>query len=377
MNSSHKSTFKLSLIALLVTCGVCRAAQISVGIEHDMSKPTYGLHGQSSSSVTYDDKNGLNLKGAINDILGPPIKIANGFSNMISGGNMAGIGSSLKSGGAVLGIDAKMLEAAGGANLMKGGFLLGGSAAKTGLATALHGLPGKKISSIIEMPVKVMALKDLGIGKTLAGLGKVKGAEALAAKTKGDTMIREGEALKAQGMNQVLQGATEGMQNIGNFVQQTSGNAATAIKLLPIVLDLPMQDQQQQQQQVQQDTKTGRQQTTTDFYNHHPLVGGSLFGGLSSMLTGGNDPLTSLLTGNVYQANNNNYNRNPFSLFGLPSSHGYAAVLNTTNPLTNLLMNPAMNPFLLPLTGGLSNNLANGGPLAQSVSAKLPPQQAA
>lgn len=361
---THKSFIiniesKILIISLfiVVNCNsIIQATQLSVGIEHDLSKPTYGLHGPSSSQLSYDDKNGINLKGTINDLLGPPIKIANGFNNMISGSKMAGVGNSLKSGGAVLGIDAKLLEAYGGSHLLKGGLLMGGAAAKTGLATAIGGLPGKKISSIIEVPVKVVAMKDLAYGKAMTGLGKMKAAEAVASKTKGENMIKEGEQLKSQGINQMVQGATEGLQNLGNMVQQTSGNAATAFKLLPIILDLPMGQEPQQQQQIDT-TKTSQQHMDSPHLTNNAgaLTGGSLFGGLTSLIPGlANDPLLG--------------NRSPMAnLFSGQNPHNsYAAVLNSTNPLTNLLMNPSMNPFILPL-GSIS-----GGPLGQALSGKQP-----
>lgn len=351
----------LVLLLTSYTCLLTNAAQVSVGIQNDLSKPTYGMLSPSTSSVTYDEKNGLNVKGAISDILGPPIRIANGFGNMIEGSKLAGVGTSLKSGGALLGIDAKLLEAAGGANLLKGGLLLGGAAAKTGAATVLGGLPGKKISSIIEMPVKVIAMKDLATGKALAGLGKVKGTEAVLAKTKGAAMIKEGDALKAQGLNQVIQGATEGLQNFGNIVQQTAGNAATAIKVMPLVFDLPIGQEQQHIEQQTEKTSQQQYESTPHQLSGAPAsyTGGSLFGGLSSLLPGlsGGDPLLSAITGGT----SGTQNKSPFNLFGSQNHNGYAAVLNSNNPLTNLLMNQNANPFLYPIMGG---------PLAQSLLGK-------
>lgn len=355
----------LVAVVLLIDCGLtCVLAkpanpQISVHTDHDMSRPTYGLAGQSSSALTYDEKNGLNLKGNINDILGPPIKIVNGLSQMLTGSSMAGAGSGLKTGGAMLGIDAKLLEAAGGTHLVKGGLLLGGAMGKTALATALGGLPGKKISSIIEMPVKVIALKDLATGKVLAGMGKVKGVEALATKAKGASLIKEGDALKAQGYNQVMQGANEGLTNLNNMFQQTAGNAATAFKLLPIILDLPTGQQEQQGATKQQSEQRADQSGAA-----HPISGGSLFGGLTSLLApnggGSSDTFVQMFTGGQ--------NRSPFNLFGGQNTNhngGYAALLNNTNPLANLLMNPNLNPFLYPIGGGpLSQSIVNRQPSA-------------
>lgn len=337
-------------------CQLAVAAQVKVGIDHDMTKPTYGLQGTSSSQVTYDDRNGLNMRGTINDLLGPPIKIANGFSNMFQGSSMSGLGSNLKTNGAVVGFDSKLLEAAGGASLLKGGLLLGGAAAKTGAATVLKGLPGKKIASIIEMPVKVVALKDIAAGKALMGLGNAKSGEAQESNQRGDEMVRKGDALKQQGMQQVLQGASEGMQNINNIVQQTAGNAASAIRLLPIMLDMHDHNQQQHPVETQQLEATKGQQRleSTPHQLQRPITGGSFFGGLGSLLptlpadgpysTTGNDPVIGSPFGGIFGGlggHNNMYGNNRF-----------AAVLNATNPLTNLLMNPSLNPFLIPINGG-------------------------
>lgn len=357
--------------------------QVSIGIQHDMSKPTYGLQQPTSSQIQYDDKTGLSLKGTIGELLGPPIKIANGFGNIIHGGNMAGIGNSLKSGGALLGLDAKVLEAAGGAHLLKGGLLMGGAAAKHAAAGAIAGPTGQKISSIIEVPVKVVAVKDLASGKVLHGLGQMKQAEAQAIDTKGQTLVRDGNALKSQGLNQIIQGTQEGVQNIGNLVSKTSENVNSAIKYLPLIMEM------QSMQQQHTDTTKGGQYAQQE--EHRPqqshlkstphqmgggsgssgLTGGSLFGGLGSLMPGfsSNDPLglIALTGGNganigTYQSGSN---RNPFgSLFGASGPNPtYAAVMNSTNPLTNLLMNPGMNPFLLPIAGG---------PLSQSLAFKQP-----
>lgn len=336
-------------------------AQVSMSVDHDMSKPTFGLQGRSSSSLSYDDKNGLSLHGTIADLLGPPIKIANGFNNIVQGGNMAGIGNSLRSGGALLGIDAKLLEAAGGAKLAKGGLLLNGAAAKSNAVGNVAGPTGEKISNIIEFPVKVVAVKDLAAGKALNGLGQVKQAQAQAVDTKGQTLISQGTALKSKGMNQVVQGAQEGVQNIGNMVQKTSENIATAYKFLPLIVDLQTTNPpvQQQQQQLQLESKPhqlsmaiggggGQQQQ-----QQQQPSGGSLFGGLSSLLMpglGSHDPLgLSALTSTTGQGSPMN-NRHQFgSLFGANGPNpSYAAVLNASSPLTSLLLNPMASPFLFP-----------------------------
>lgn len=346
-------------LLLIVSNQLCFAAnQVSIGVESDLSKPTYGLHGQSSSQLSYNDQNGFKVNGALNDFLGPPIKIANGFGKMIAGSGIVGVGEKLKANGAVLGFDSKLFEAAGGADLLKGGILLGATGAKTAAATAFKGPAGKKISSIIEMPVKVVAMKDLATGKALAGMGKVKGAEALAMKAKGTKMVKEGEALKAQGLNQVLQGTNEGMQNIGNGFQQLAGNAATAVKFLPIMLDMPMQQQQILQQQ-QQDTKTsGRDAQSPEFQaNPNNLFGG--LPGLGSLIpglgTGSQDPFTAFTQSHAHQTS-------PMNLFGGNHANSYAAVLNSTSPLTNLLMNPGSG-ILYPILNG---------PLGQAISGKQP-----
>lgn len=362
MSTEESKMYRFIINSVLILT-ICRASfaenQVSVSVESDLSKPTYGLKGQSSSQVSYTDQNGFNMNGAINDVLGPPIKIANGFSKYVAGSGLTGVGEKLKVNGAVLGFDSKLLEAAGGANLLKGGLLLGKTGLKNAGALALKGPVGKKISSIIEMPVKVVAMKDLATGKALAGMGKVKGVKALAMKAKGTKMVKEGEVLKAQGLKQVLQGANEGIQNIGDGFQQMAGNAATAIKLLPIILDMPMQEQQQQQQtqqiqqtqqtQQQQDTKTPDQYTQSTSLQQSPS---NLFGGFGSLL-GGNtqDPFNALT-----------HQPSPFNLFGGNHANSYAAVLDNANPLTNLLMNPGSS-ILYPIMGG---------PLGQSVSSKSP-----
>lgn len=350
---------KLTLAGLLLLVGNSLAGvQFSVGVESDMSRPTFGLQGPSSSYMSYDEKNGLNMKGTVNDILGPPIKIANGFNQMFKGSSMSGIGSSLQANGAVLNLDSKLLEAAGGASMLKGGLLLGGSAAKVGAAKVVAGAPGKKIASIIELPVKVVALKDIAAGGLLKKMSQMDGQEAETDKVKGAEMIKQGDAMKAQGMNQVIQGATEGVQNIGNMIQQTAGNAATAFRLLPIMLDTPPQQQQQQQLlPSQQQHETSRQGSTS-------LTGGSLFGGLSSMMSGqmrSTDAVSGLFSGQN----------------GAKIGNGLAAIVNASHPLTDILLNPSINPLLLPLSAGnspLAQGIANKQPLGLSGASSAGPQ---
>lgn len=379
-----KSTLLLSTLLATTTGGI----QLSIGVEHDLTQPTYGLRGRSSSQMSYDDRNGLQMSGTVNDILGPPVKMANGFGKMLAGSNMAGVGSSLKDGSAVLGIDSKLLEAAGGASMLKGGLLMGGSAAKVGAAKIAGGLPGKKIASIIELPVKVVALKDLAAGKAMYGLSKAKQQQAQQESSKGENMIREGQALKSQGMKQVMQGASEGMQNIGNMVQQTAENAATAFRFLPILMDLPTPnsssgsgtkggEQVQQQQQQQQEHLLAPHYSSSSGSTSHAkagsITGGSLFGGLGSLV-----PALTGASGATGSAAGSTGAQQPLeSLFAPFMNHnGYAAVLNATNPFTNFIMNPRTNPFLLPFTG--TNNNANGGfgglfeggPLGQSIGSK-------
>lgn len=334
----------LFLGAIVVQLSQC--IKFSVGIEHDLSGPTYGLEGKSSSQIRYDDRNGLNLAGTIGDILGPPIKIANGLGNVIQGSNMAGIGTSLRGGGALLGFDAKLLETAGAGNLLKGGLLWNGAQAKANVAGQLAGPKGQKIASIIEVPVKVVAMKDLAAGKALSTVGQVKHATAQAADSKGQALLLQGQALKTQGLNQIVQGANEGVQNIGNMVQKTTENVNSAIRLFPLVWDMQQQQYaaeaakgQQQQHPIQQQNlvSTPHQLGGAASHGSSSLTGGSLFGGLSSILPG---------MGQQFGPN-----------------HGYAALWNATSPLTNLLMNPAVNPFFFPLTNG---------PLGQAIVAKQP-----
>lgn len=356
------SIFGSLFVVIALISNSASSISLSINVEHDMSAPTYGLQQPTSSQLTYDPQHGLNMKGTINDILGPPIKIANGFNSMLTGSSMAGVGSSLKAGGAVLGLDAKLLEAAGGANILKGGLLLGRAAGHKAVATALAGLPGKKIASIVEVPVKVVAVKDIAAGKVLKGLGAVKGVKAAAAINEGQALMEKGGALKKTGLSQVVEGATEGMQNIGHMVQQTANNAATAFKFLPLVLE---SEQQQQQQAKEEATKSGADQQQHQQQQHQlqhhessakqaggsgaPITGGSMFGGLASLLGGSGSSNPDPLGGLFGSGHHNN------------DHHGYAAVLDSASPLTNLLMNPNVNPFLYPMAGG---------PLGQSLASK-------
>lgn len=367
------------LVASLVSVGSFVRASVNVGIEHDMTQPTYGLEGKTGSTINYDTKNGFNLGGTINDLLGPPIKIANGFNSIIKGNNMASMGTGLKTGGALLGFDAKMLETAGAGNLFKSQLLLSpfqqryGPAAtgqtktneatgqtKTGDGYAPAGgdmggfktPKGQKIASIIEIPVKVVALKDLAEGKALTALGAAKAAGANQMTSKGQTLMSQGQALKSQGLNQIVQGATEGVQNIGNMFQRTSDNMNTAFKLFPLIMDMQAQDAAKGQQQVQQQQAQQQQQqvvkerpVSTPYQMSSP-TGGSLFGGLASLIP---SLSSSALSGNHGPGSGPN-----------PS---YAALWNTSSPLTNLLTNPAASPFLLPFTTG---------PLGQAIVAKQP-----
>lgn len=353
------TTRAVSIFLILSLGYAVVAAQVKVDVNHDMTQQTLGFQSPSSSKVSYDDRNGLSVQGAIQNLLGPPIKIAHGFGNMFQGSNMAGIGSSLKNSGAIVGLDSKLLEAAGGASLLKGGLLLGGSAAKVGAATALKGLPGKKIASIIEMPVKIVALGDIAAGKALKTLGNAKSQEVQQTTQRGDEMIKQGDALRQQGLQQVLQGASEGAQNLGNVVQQTAGNAADAIRLLPIMMN--MQNQQQHPVEQQEAVKSAlpptkqRSDSSPHQLQQSTLTGGSLFGGLGSLLPGiGESPFShSSVNGNGGSALSNLFG------FGGDQNNGLAAVLSASNPFTNFLMNPSLNPILMPL-GGAGSSLGQG-----------------
>jgi len=356
---------------------LCHCIKMSVGIEHDLSRPTYGLEGKSSSQLNYDDRNGLKLGGTLNDILGPPIKIANGLGNLFKGSNLAGIGGGLRGGGALLGFDAKLLETAGAGNMFKGGLMLNGlqmkhnlgasqpagsqtkgeqqivqttdeaqSATKGGPNLGMLAAPkGQKIASIIELPVKVVAMKDLMTGKALSGVGQMKGATAQAVDSTGQQLMAKGQALKSQGISQILQGATEGVQNLGNMFQKTSQDVNSAIKLFPLVWDMQQQESAanheatKQRQQQQQHLVSSPHQLGASHGSSSGLTGGSLFGGLLGGLGSGG---------------------------GGAQSHDYAAVSSANNPLLGLLTNPAFKSSLLPL-----EPLA-GGPLGQALGAKLP-----
>lgn len=389
MGRFYARTLVRSTLLLSTLLASTRGIQLSIGVEHDLSQPTYGLQGRSSSQMSYDERNGLQLAGTIGDILGPPVKIANGFGKMLAGSGLAGAGSSLKSGNAVLAIEPKMLEAAGGASMLKGGLLMGGAAAKVGAAKLAGGLPGKKIASIIELPVKVVAMKDLAKGKGLVGLGRAKQQQAQQERAKGDTMVRDGQALKSEGMRQVMQGASEGVQNFGNMVQQTAENAANAFKFLPILMDLPTPDssstsaagtkgehQVQQQQQQEHEQLLAPHHHSAQTATHAKagsLTGGSLFGGLGSLvpaLSGGGGASGATFGSTTTAADTAAAHQQPLeNLFAPFMNHnGYAAVLNATNPFTSFIMNPRTNPLLLPFSVG--NSLLESAPLGQSIGSK-------
>jgi hypothetical protein len=344
------------LFAALISVGSLARAALSVGIDHDMTQPTFGLEGKTGSTIKYDNQNGLNLGGTISDLLGPPIRMANGFGNLIKGSNMATMGTGLKSGGALLGFDAKVLETAGAGNLLSSQLLMNAAQAKKNAAGEVAGPKGQKIASIIEIPVKVVAMKDLAEGKAFTALGAAKAAGANQMTNQGTNMLNEGQALKAQGINQIFQGASQGVQNIGNMVQKTTDNMNTAFRLLPLIWDMQQQDaaaastkgqQQLQQQQVaQQQQVTKQERPVSTPYQMSSPTGGSFFGGLASLIPG--------LSSSALQGNHG---------FGAGPNPSYAAVWNTTSPLTNLLMNPSLNPFLMPLTTG---------PFGQAIVAKQP-----
>lgn len=338
---------EISLLALLIAIGaigqVCNAA-VSVGIDHDLTKPTYGLEGKSSSQISYDQQNGLSMSGTVADLLGPPIKIANGFNNILKGHNLANMGTGLKTSGALLGFDAKMLETLGAGKMLKGGFLLNGAKTKADWAGQVAGPKGQKIANIIEVPVKVVAVKNVAAGKMLGTLGAAEAAGAQQLGSKGQAMFSQGQELKSSGLSQMIQGASEGVQNIGNMVQKTSDNVNTAYKLLPLVWD--MKQQQVSQQREEEAAAKGQQQQMQQSQSHpvstayqmsppSPLTGGSLFGGLASLMPG--------LSSSTLNGQN---------LPGSGPNPTYAALWNTTSPLTNLLLNPGANPFLLPLKAG-------------------------
>lgn len=360
--TSHEVA-RISLFACLSLLSIVSSqvdGAVNVNIDHDLSEATYGLEGKTGSSIKYDQQNGLNLGGTVADLLGPPIKIANGFNSFVKGNNMATVGTGLKTGGALLGLDAKLFEAAGAGDIFKGNLLLnslqrkhssgGQTTAQTTAqmptqqttqqvavdSTPIHMMlptKGEKIANIVEIPVKVVAMKDLMGGKMMNGIGAIKGAGASHLTNKGQDMMSQAQALKMSGINQMIQGANEGVQNLGNMFQRTAGNMQTAIKLAPLVWDMQQQDSAKggQQQQVVKE-----QRPTSMAYQAAAPTGGSLFGGLASLLPN----------------------------FGAQGANpSYAAVLNATDPLMRLLTNQNMSPFLLPFTSG---------PLGQSVALKQP-----
>lgn len=343
-------------LAFLISIQVIGCISISVTADSDTSKSTLGLLNPTPPSIFhYDDKTGISMQGPVADIFGPPVKIADGFRQLFTGSTMAGLGNSMQSNGAILNLDAHMLEAAGAGHLLKGGVLLGGSAAKVGAATVLGGMPGKKIASVVEIPVKVVALKDLAAGKIMREMGQGKARDAEQSREKGAQMAKEGDSMKQKGMNQILQGATEGVQNMGNIIQQTTNNAASAMRLLPILLDMPAKGTEEQGQQAD-GTKSGTSSTTTNT-NKHPFSNPlNPFGGLASLfqpavsgggfMNGGQDP-------------------------GAKLGNGFAAVVNLTHPLAGMITNPSLNPFLLPITNAAAN-LGPISPITQGFGNKQP-----
>lgn len=313
-----------ALLAVSVAISPSGAIQFKVKIEHDMSKPTYGLLGQSSSQLSYDSRNGLKLKGTIKDVLGPPIKVAKGVKNILKGSGMGGlgdVGASMRSNGAILGVDVARLEANGGTSLLRGG-LLRSISKSSDVANLVRRLPGQRMSSVIELPVKVVSLKDLAGGQSTAK----------------DSATR-GEALRRQGMNQVIEGASEGVQNLNNMVQKATGDAASAFRLLPVIIDMQREEyEQEQKEKNEKQAKVENKSSAT----HQQLsdTPNPLLGGLNSLL---------------------NHNGPQQAGFHDSQNH-YAAMLNADNPLTGLLMNPELNPILTPISEG---------PLAQSLADKL------
>lgn len=121
---------KVSLIVslsvfLLYHVDAAPSTHYSASVSSDMSKPTYGLQGATSSSIGYNSQDGLAIKGQLGDILGPPIKIASGIGNIVTGSALSGLGTSVSSGSAILGKDANLLQAFGQAEKLKGGAMYG------------------------------------------------------------------------------------------------------------------------------------------------------------------------------------------------------------------------------------------------------------
>lgn len=238
---------ELSSIILVVAISVFHfqpldAIQLKVKIEHDMSKPSYGLLAPTSSHLTYDSRAGLKLKGTIQDILGPPVKVARGVKNILRGSGMGGLGastsSSMRSGAAILGIDTHRLEQAGASNLLENGLLrsVTGVKPEADVADIIQDTPGHKIANIIEIPIRVPSRRN-NSGRNSAG--------------QPDNVASNGEALRQMGIKEIFEGASEGVQNLGSMVSRATGDASSAFRLLPMIIDMQREDYEQEQKQKQ------------------------------------------------------------------------------------------------------------------------------
>lgn len=202
----------------LIAIKLSAAIQFKVKIEHDMSKPTFGLLAPTSSKLTYSSRKGLQLEGTVQEILGPPVKVARGVNNILRG-----TGAINDNGAAILGIDTRRLEAAGADRLISDGLLR--SASHPSIVDIVQDLPGREVSNIVEVPVKVPSLRH-SLGRS-----------------------NNGEALRREGIKEVFEGASEGVRNIGNIMSRASSDASTAFRLLPMIIDMQREDYEQEQAQ--------------------------------------------------------------------------------------------------------------------------------
>lgn len=346
----------VALIGIACWLHTTLAIQFKVKIEHDMSKPSYGLLMPTSSQLTYDPQNGLKLKGALKEVLGPPVKVVRGVKNILRGSRLGGlgaVGATMRTHGAVLGVDTHKLEATGASKLIERGLLrsVSGVGAGADLAGIVEDLPGRRLSSMIEVPVKVVSVRDLSSSRRSSARSEGRHAE--------DPALT-GEELRRTGFNQVFEGASESVQNLGNMVSRASNDAATAFRLLPVVLDIQREEYEQEQKEKQ---KKAQEKSSAD-PGQTGAASNSLLASLTSILTGDNANHAQLVSNQENQ---------------------YAAMLGAGNPLANLLMSSNLDPILTPISASpLTQSLQmkqllpepqvpNSSPIGQSITNRYRP----
>lgn len=230
-------------------------------------------------------------------------------------------------GDAMVGVDANILEQLGGAKIVKGGLLLGAAGAKKAIATAKAGIVGKKVASIVEIPLKVVALKDIIAGKKLLAAGKLLD---LKKDMFGNKFNPQQSPIANQDQGPVQQQPIKGSEiavpsrptpfgglgvNPMDF-GQVANQAATMVRLMPLVLEnFQAPDFKKQSDNTNQ-----------------------LLNGLSVF------PSVSQPTVANQQSQ---------------SVPNLAAIINPTHPLLGMLSNPGLKPFLMPIDKSNKKNPLN------------------